>query len=515
MTMQTRAGLLRCGPMADSIPRQRVDRTQLQQIIVGLTEGIIIIDPDRTIAWANEKALMMHGVKAVKDLGSSISDYRSRFELRYRNRHGLEAEEYPMERVAAGEVFSKVVVEVSRSGEDRHWVHEIRSLVLIDPEGVPDCLVLVLEDQTERFNAEERFERAFGANPAPAIIARVSDMRYVKVNQGFLELTGYRREVLIGRSVYEIDILEGVEKRDLAVARLHTGATIPQMEACLRTADGSSKMVIVAGQPIEVGDAACMLFSFADLHPRKQAEDALRQSEQRFAVAFRLAPGPMAVLALDGLRLLDVNDAFTAATGWRREEVIGRTEPDIGLWGGASREELATLVKQTGHLHSVDVQLRTKDGRRGDYLLSAETVIINGEHCILTVMLDITERKQTELQLLAAIEAVLHDTSWFGQKIVEKLASLTRPGAVDQPGPNISDLTARARDVLELMAQGLSDDDIASRLGVSRNTIRNHVSAIYQKIGVHRRSAVVVWARERGLGSPKKTTPKHRASRQQ
>lgn len=352
MTMQTRAGLLRCGPMADSIPRQRVDRTQLQQIIVGLTEGIIIIDPDRTIAWANEKALMMHGVKAVKDLGSSISDYRSRFELRYRNRHGLEAEEYPMERVAAGEVFSKVVVEVSRSGEDRHWVHEIRSLVLIDPEGVPDCLVLVLEDQTERFNAEERFERAFGANPAPAIIARVSDMRYVKVNQGFLELTGYRREVLIGRSVYEIDILEGVEKRDLAVARLHTGATIPQMEACLRTADGSSKMVIVAGQPIEVGDAACMLFSFADLHPRKQAEDALRQSEQRFAVAFRLAPGPMAVLALDGLRLLDVNDAFTAATGWRREEVIGRTEPDIGLWGGASREELATLVKQTGYLHS-------------------------------------------------------------------------------------------------------------------------------------------------------------------
>ena len=37
--------------MADIIPHQRADRTQLQQIIVGLSEGIIIIDPDQTIAW--------------------------------------------------------------------------------------------------------------------------------------------------------------------------------------------------------------------------------------------------------------------------------------------------------------------------------------------------------------------------------------------------------------------------------------------------------------------------------
>ncbi len=52
---------------------------------------------------------------------------------------------------------------------------------------------MILDDETERFNAEERFERAFAANPAPAIIVRLSDMRYVKVNHGFLELTGYAR----------------------------------------------------------------------------------------------------------------------------------------------------------------------------------------------------------------------------------------------------------------------------------------------------------------------------------
>ena len=64
-----------------------------------------------------------------------------------------------MDRVVAGEAFSEVVVEVACPGEDRHWVHQMRSLVLTDPDGHPDCLVLVMADETERFNAENRFER--------------------------------------------------------------------------------------------------------------------------------------------------------------------------------------------------------------------------------------------------------------------------------------------------------------------------------------------------------------------
>ncbi len=491
--------------MTDSIPKQRADRTQLQQIIAGLTEGVIIINPDQTISWANQTALALHGVASVKDLGNTVSEYRSRFELRYRNRHKLPEGDYPMERLVAGEAFSEVVVEVVRPGEDKRWVHQIRSLVLTDPKGQLDCLVLVLNDETERFNAEERFEQAFSANPAPAIIARLSDMRYVKVNHGFLEMTGYLQEDLIGRSVHEIDVLRGAEKRDLAIKRLHAGATIPQMEGCFSLPDGQEKTVLLGGQPILIGDEACMLFTFADLHLRKQAEDALRQSEERFATAFRMAPGPMAIMALDGLRILDVNDAFTAATGWRREEVVGRSESELEIWGaGELREQLEGQIKKTGHVRSMDVQLRTKSGEVGTYLLSAETVTIHHQRCVLTVMQDITERKQTETALMVAIEAVTQDTSWFGQKIMEKLASLTRSGGSPAPGPELATLSARAREVLGLVAQGLSDEDIAGKLGLTRNTVRNHVFAIYTKIGLHRRSAVVVWARERGLGTQAK-----------
>ena len=231
----------------------------------------------------------MHGVKSLKDLGETVADYRSRFELRYRDRQQLSPGDYPMDRIVAGESFTDVVVEVSRPNGKRHGIQRVRGLLVTDPLERPDCLALIIDDETERFDAEVRFERAFAANPAPAIIARLSDMRYVKVNQGFLELTGYVQEALIGRSVHEIDVLEGALKRELAVERLHAGATIPQMEACLRVADGSSRTVIVAGQPLEIGDEACMLFTFADLHPRKQAEDD--PAPERGAVRGRVSHG--------------------------------------------------------------------------------------------------------------------------------------------------------------------------------------------------------------------------------
>ena len=126
-------------------------------------------------------------------------------------------------------------------------------------------------------------------------------------------------------------MLEHAEKPEQAATLLQEGRTIPQMEACIRVPDGSNKSVIVAGQPIEIGDEACMLFTFIDLEPRKKVEDALRQSEERFATAFKLAPVPMAVSTLDGLRFLDVNDAFAAATGLSR----GRAGRAQRIRGGA------------------------------------------------------------------------------------------------------------------------------------------------------------------------------------
>ena len=77
---------------------------------------------------------------------------------------------------------------------------------------------------------------------------------------------------MLGRSVYEVDVLERAEKHDLAIQSLKAGETIPQMEACLRLPKDAERYVIVAGQPLRAGAEPCMLFTFADLEDRHRAE---------------------------------------------------------------------------------------------------------------------------------------------------------------------------------------------------------------------------------------------------
>ncbi len=479
--------------------RDSADLRHLQQIISGLNEGVILIDPDQTILWANEAALRMHGVDTQVALGGTVNTYRERFQLRYRNNHPLDPDHYPVERVVGGEAFSEVIVEVAPAGsQEPQWVHQVRSLVLIDEAGDPECLVLVLQDVSLRFEAEERFEQSFNANPAPAVICRLSDLRYVKVNQGFLEMLGYEKDQVLGKTAYEVDVLENADRKDLAKERLAERRTIPQMEAELSLPGGGTKLVIVAGQPIDLGDEPSMLFTFADLEPRRKAELSLRQSEERFTKTFRRAPVAMAIGEADGHVLCDINAAFTRLTGYAADEIVGRRLCDVGLWETPTiRDEIEDRLGSGGAFENFETRIRIKDAVL-DVILSTEAIHLGNAECVLWVLQDITARKHSEIELVDAIEAVMKDTSWFSRSIMDKLANLRAPQR-QQSSADLDDLTRREREVLALICRGFDDKLIARELAVSSNTVRNHVARIYGKIGVNRRNAAVAWARERGF----------------
>ncbi|GJD46125.1 HTH-type transcriptional regulator MalT [Methylobacterium cerastii] len=475
-----------------------VDRHELRQIVAGLSEGVILVEPDQTIAYANAAALAMHGAETLGELGETVEIYRERFALRYRNNHT--PNQYPMERVVSGERFHDVIVDVKRTDKPGvDFVHSLRSLVATDREGTPSCLALILKDVSEQFEAEDRFETTFNANPAPAVICRLSDLRHVKVNVGFLEMTGYTRDAVIGRSVYEVDVLANARNRDLAINRLNEGATIPQMEACLDLPDGGTRFVIVAGQPMELGDEPCMLFTFADLELRKKAETALRQSEERFAKAFRLTPVPTLIARAEDFAVTGVNEAFARVFGYAADAMVGRSPGEIGLWvHDAARTRFETALLRTGFVLGLEVCLRHQDGTSLDCLASAERVEIGDTAFALIVLQDITARKRSEREMFEAVETAMADTSWFSRGLIEKLANLRRPGTDHRDGiaPN---LTVRERQILDLICQGLGDEAIAQRLNLSRNTVRNHSASLYRKLNVHKRTEAIVWGRDNGF----------------
>ncbi len=492
--------------------REAADVTHLQSIVAHLDEGIVLIDRERTILWANDAALAMHGVRTLSDLGANVAEFRTRFKLHTRERAPLDHGQYPIDRVVAGEAFAGVTVEVTRAGRNEpEWVHQVRSLILTGRDGAPDCLVLIIRDDSEQFEAEHSFEQAFNANPAPALLCRLADLRFLKANQGFLDMTGFAEDDIAGRSIYEFDIFEHAADRELAKEHLAKGNTVPQMETELELPGGSRKLVVVAGQTIELRDEPCMLFTFADLEPRRVAETALRHSEERFAGAFQLAPVAMVVASLKDHRLCNANAAFNELTGHDDEHVVGRTPSDLTLWdSGDTRRRLERELAANARLDKAEARIKTKDGKLLDCLVSAAPITMGGDPCILWVIQDITERRQSELDLVTAIEAVMQDASWFSRNVLEKLANL-RSRQADVPPREVAELTKREKQVLELVCQGLDDSAISTTLGMSRNTVRNHVARIYAKIGVNKRGAAIVWARERGLAHGDSARGKARA----
>ncbi|MBN8900503.1 MAG: PAS domain S-box protein, partial [Rhodospirillales bacterium] len=269
----------------------------------------------------------------------------------------------------------------------------------------------------------------------------------------------------------------------------------------LQLPGGGEKSVIVAGQPIDVGETPCMLFTFADLQGRRQAEEALRQSEDRFASIFRLSPVPTALMLHDTWRLLMVNEAFSRELGYPAPEAVGKDAADVGLWTDPrGKEELARHL-QTGSARSLPMRLRTREGSLLECLVSGEAVELSGQRCVLLVAQDMTRHQQTEAEIVQALQAVLQDTSWLSKAILKKLESARRERQPASPadGRELGRLSPRALQVLERICSGFDDSRIARDLGISRNTVRNHLAALYRRVGVNKRADLVIWARDQGL----------------
>ncbi len=125
-----------------------------------------------------------------------------------------------------------------------------------------------------------------------------------------------------------------------------------------------------------------------------------QEAQQRFEYLFRNNPTPMALSSMPGRVFTDVNQSFYTNLGYTPAEVIGKTSTDLSLFANEEqRTRLLERVVTVGRFVDEEMQIRRKDGELLDGLLSGEIVTIQGRQYLLTVMLDITRRKQAETSL--------------------------------------------------------------------------------------------------------------------
>ena len=155
--------------------------------------------------------------------------------------------------------------------------------------------------------------------------------------------------------------------------------------------------------------ASLILGLFWQRARRRKTEIQLRKSEEKFSKAFRQGPLGVTIVTMSEGRYLEVNETFELQTGWSRNEIIGRTPTEIGIW--IDPDQRTAFMKQllaNSRVRDLEVGLRRKDGQIRTTLGSAEMIEVNGEPCALSVIADITERKQAE-------EAM----AGFGRRLIE------------------------------------------------------------------------------------------------
>jgi PAS domain S-box-containing protein len=127
---------------------------------------------------------------------------------------------------------------------------------------------------------------------------------------------------------------------------------------------------------------------------------ALQQSEQRFANVFRASPVAIGISRLADGRFIDVNDSFVQSFGYRREEVIGRTVAELNMWQQPSdRAAIVEILRERGSVHDLETSFRMRSGELREGLSSIDVIELDDEPCLLSMMVDITERKRAEAAL--------------------------------------------------------------------------------------------------------------------
>ncbi len=220
----------------------------------------------------------------------------------------------------------------------------------------------------------------------------------IKINTTVTTRLGYTEEELLGKNVLQVHPKERWEEAKQIIGDMIAGKVIfcpiPLITKKGKCIPVETRVVqgTWSGQKVLFG--VCKDIS------------EIKAEEEKFSLAFHASPAVMAISRLEDGCYIDVNEAFLNTLGYEKDEVIGKTSVALGLYANIEqRNHVAQKIKTKGSLRNFEMAIHTKNGELRNGLFSADIIQLQEQTCLLTVMKDITERKQAEQTLIEAKEA--------------------------------------------------------------------------------------------------------------
>ncbi len=190
-----------------------------------------------------------------------------------------------------------------------HSVEDVTEVVRLRQQGIAK------ETLNQELGTEEKFYKAFNANPEPITLATIAEGRYIDVNERFCRVTGYRRSEIIGRTFLELKFWDSPGDRARMIDEVRNRGTVRDMEITFHTKSGEKRAGLISAEPIDVAGQKCIITIFKDVSEQKLLEKQLRQSQKMEAIG-QLSGG----IAHDFNNLLSVIIGYTEVIETRLSE---------------------------------------------------------------------------------------------------------------------------------------------------------------------------------------------------
>ncbi|MBA7694595.1 Adaptive-response sensory-kinase SasA [subsurface metagenome] len=374
----------------------RESEQRYRQLFEGVGDGIMVLGSQGNFIDCNEITLQYLGYNREEFLLLTPAD------IVHPDFHELMKDN--QKKIWAGEATIIELIHITKDGREI----PVEIIARRIDYGGELAILAVIHDITERKQVEEALRESgkeYRTLVEEAIVGIMNvDItgKITYVNKTILQATGYSWEELVGKNAFRLGLVSGETIKVLRkrMKEKLLGQPPGLMEIQYQRKDGEWIWLQIRGRLLRTHNIPVGIQIIGEeITERKQAEEALRESEEKFSKAFRSSPEIITISRLSDGTFLEVNDSFTRVTGYTRKEITDHSSLELDIWvKPGDGQKMLKLLKEKGRVSNEEYSFRTKSGDIRTMLFSAEQINIGHEVCLLAIAVDITELRKIEVQ---------------------------------------------------------------------------------------------------------------------
>ena len=376
---------------------------RLRSILETVNDGIILQAASGEILTWNKGTEEIFGIPAKDAIGqtSEEKEWRTICE----DGSTYEGKDHPsMITLRTGEPRSNELMGAYKSSGELRWISINTNPLFQNDEKEPYAVVISFSDVTELKNALDELKsnseqfRLIAENSIDFIWQLNSQGNFTYASPALKRIFGYTTQEALNMSFR--DFFPEIEhpKAEKVFNEAVSGVPSQLRDFTALRKDGLPIRIEVSVSPIRKGGEIIGVQGIArDITERMRAEEALRESEERFRAAFMGSPIAIVISTQEDGVWVDVNQAFLDMFGYTRDEVIGKSALSANLWFDPNdRKKIITALDQGEEVKNQEVSLRRKDGSLIIAVLSVRPLILKGKKHLLFITEDITDKYKAE-----------------------------------------------------------------------------------------------------------------------